>query len=190
MIRFGETWAELSEAGRKVITRRMDFDSIPEQIAFLRQMVNVYAGTSWAKETALKIIREADCPARNHACYAMAIAEAIQRRIRYIREYPETFQTPPRTWEIRAGDCDDFTTLTGTLLETLGIRAELVGMKIGGKWGPLKWRHVFPRALVTARGRLHRMPLDGTLRNTPVRQLANPITRSLARGLKVETFVV
>lgn len=185
MIKFGETWAELSEAGRKVITRRMDFDSIPEQIAFLRSMVNVYAGTSWAKETALRIIREADCAARNHACYAMAIAEAVQGRIRYIREYPETFQTPPRTWEIRAGDCDDFTTLTGTLLETLGIRSEIVGMKISGKW-----RHVFPRALVMARGQLRRMPLDGTLRSTPVRQMANPITRSLARGLKVETFVV
>jgi len=187
VIKFGETWSELSETGRKVVTRRMDFDSIPEQIAFLRQMIQVYAGTAWAKETALRIIREADCPARNHACYAMAIAEAVQKRIRYIREYPETFQTPPRTWEIRAGDCDDFTTTEGTLLETLGIRNEVVGMKISGKW-----RHVFLRALIEVPGRrgLRRMPLDATLRNTPVRQMANPITRSLARGLKVETFVV
>lgn len=185
MIKFGETWAELSETGRRVVTRRMDFDSIPEQIAFLRQMIQVYSGTAWSKERALEIIRAADCPARNHACYAMAIAEAVQRRIRYIREYPETFQTPPRTWEISAGDCDDFTTLTGSLLETLGIRNEVVGMKIAGKW-----RHVFIRALIETPRGLRRMPLDGTLRNTPVRQMANPITRSLARGLKVETFVV
>lgn len=185
MIKFGETWAELNEQGRKVITRRADFDSIPEQISFLRTMVQVYAGTSWAKETALQIIREANCAARNHACYAMAIAEAVQKRIRYIREYPETFQSPPRTWEIRAGDCDDFTTTEGTLLETLGIRNEIVGMKIGGKW-----RHVFIRALIQTPRGLQRMPLDATLRNTPVRKMANPITRSLARGLKVETFVV
>jgi hypothetical protein len=185
VIKFGETWAELSETGQRVISRRMDFDSIPEQIAFLRQMVSVYAGTSWAKETALQIIREANCPARNHACYALAIAEAVQKRIRYIREYPETFQTPPRTWRIRAGDCDDFTTTTNTLWETLGIRNEIVGMKIAGKW-----RHVFSRALIESPRGLLRVPLDGTLRNTPVRQMANPITRSLARGLTVETFVV
>lgn len=183
-IKAGETWAELSATGKKVITQRLDFASIQEQIAFLRQMINVYRGTSWAKELALQLIR--DAPHRNKAAYAMAIAEAVQARVKYVNEYPETFQTPPRTWDLRAGDCDDFTTLIGSLIETLGITVEVVGMKVDGKW-----RHVFPRALVPGRGgKLLRMYLDATIRDTPVRAMVNPITRSLARGFTVDTFTL
>lgn len=184
MIKAGETWSELDQQGKKVVSQRLDFDSIPEQIAFLRTMINVYRGTTWAKELALQLVR--DCEHRNKACYAMAIAEAVQGRVKYINELPETFQTPVRTWNLRAGDCDDFTTLIGTLIETLGITVEVVGMKINGKW-----RHVFPRALVPGRdGKLRRMVLDATIKGTPVRQMVNPITRSLARGYTVDTFTL
>lgn len=184
MIKVGETWAELSESGKKVITKRLDFASIQEQIAFLRQMVNVYRGTSWAKELALKLI--ADCEHRNKACYALAIAKAVQARVKYINEFPETFQTPPRTWDLQAGDCDDFTTLIGSLIETLGIGVEVVGMKVNGKW-----RHVFPRALIPgAGGKVLRMNLDATMKNTPVERMVNPITKSIARGYTVDTFTL
>jgi hypothetical protein len=153
---------------------------------FLRNMVNVYRGTTWAKETALEIIRSANCPPRNKACAALKIAEAVQERIRYINEYPETFQTPPRTWDLMAGDCDDFTTLIASLIESQGITVQVVGMKFDGKW-----RHVFPRALIPGPGgRSLPMYLDATQRNTPVRQLVNPITKALKRGFKIDTFVL
>lgn len=183
-------WQEVSGSGQVVTTRRAEFGSVPEQLAFLRKMIDTYRGTTWARELALELTK--DCEHRNKACYALAIAKAVQARIRYVNEYPEVFQSPRRTWELRAGDCDDFTSLTGSLIESLGIPTEVVGMKMPGPGGRGKpaWRHVFIRALIDGPGgRRLPMPLDGTLRNTPVETLTNPITRAIARGLTVETIV-
>jgi hypothetical protein len=179
-------WLEEEPGGGTVPMAWADFSSIPEQLRYLRSMIDVYRGTQWARRLALEIVRGAGCEARNHACMALAIGEWVQQRIAYVREFPERFQTPPRTVKDGAGDCDDHTTLIGSLAESLGIPVEVVGMKVDGKW-----KHVFARAQIEGKGRTRLpMPLDSTLRNTPIRQLANPITRALDRGMKVETLTV
>lgn len=180
-----ETWSELSRTGRQVRTTRLDFESIPAQLQYLRQMIDVYRGTTWAREHALEILREKNTPDRNKAAMAVDIAEAVQERVAYINERPERFQTPPNTWETRAGDCDDHTTLIGTLLEAVGIPVQVVGMKVDGSW-----KHVFPRALIQIPGgKSLPMPLDTTLRDTPVRRMVNPILRAREKGMRVETMV-
>lgn len=177
-------WSELEPDGEFCVMRWAQFASIPEQLGYLRNMIDVYRGTHWARSTALEIVRAAGCETRNQACMALAIAEAVKARVQYVREFPERFQTPPRTWKDRAGDCDDFTTTEGALMESIGIATRVVGMKVNDKW-----RHVYVEAMIEVPGgRKLPMPLDATLRNTPLRELANPITRALARGMKVETL--
>jgi hypothetical protein len=179
-------WTEIGADGQPVAMRWAEFGSIPEQLDYLRKMIDVYRATTWARKTAMEIIRAAQCEARNHACFALAIGEAVQSRIMYVREFPERFQTPPNTWADQAGDCDDFTTLIGSLLESVGVQVKVVGMKVNGKW-----RHVYPVAQIEGPGgKKLPMNLDATLRGVPVREMANPITRALERGMVVETLVL
>lgn len=189
MFKVREQWAEMGDDGRIVTRTRVDFGSIQEQLVYLRRMVDVWRGMEWTRQKAMKIIREANCEDRNKACYALEIAKAVQHQVRYVNELPETFQVPRYTWDHGFGDCDDHSTLIASLIESLGIRVDLVGMKVRGEW-----KHVFPRALIPSGGRELPMPLDTTLKGVPVRDVAllreqNPIARAQARGWDVETFI-
>lgn len=178
-------WSELGAGGRMVPHRMAEFGSVEDQLTYLKRMIETYRATGWAREKALQIIREAEVSDFKKARQAVAIAEWVQKNIRYVNELPETFQTPPRTVEIGAGDCDDHTTLIGSLCENLGIPIEVVGMKVNGRWA-----HVFPRAIVKgADGKPLTMPLDTTMQGTPITRFVDPISRVRAQGKKVETFI-
>jgi hypothetical protein len=159
------------------------FKSIPEQLWTLRKVIEVYRGKEWSREIAIRIIR-ARCPQKNQVCQALAIADAVQRRTYYVKERPERFQFPKRTWKLKAGDCDDFTTLIGSLCESIGIPIEVWGLKVDHLW-----RHVYPVALIQAGHRMLRLPLDATMR-APVWERRNPIQVAIERGHTVETLVI
>ena len=179
------TWGEVATNGRRVIHRWADFGSIEDQLQYLRTMVDIYRATTFARELSLRIVTEAGAPMFNKPAQAVAIAEWVKNNIRYVNEFPETFQTPPRTVEIEAGDCDDHTTLIATLCENLGIPMEVVGMKVNGTW-----KHVFPVALFRNRqGKEIPMPLDSTLKNHAIKDFVNPAQMVRAQGKKVELFV-
>jgi hypothetical protein len=182
-----ETFAEIGPVtGLKVITQRAHFGSIAEEVRFLRRMVDAWRGRAWTRETATQIVfREAACAPKVRLCHALAVGDWVKQNITYVNEYPETFQTPRRTVELGAGDCDDATILIASLLEAIGIRTEIVGMKVDGKW-----RHVFPRAIVRLRdGRHILVPIDVTI-DAPLREFPDPVARTRARGMKVDTYVV
>jgi hypothetical protein len=185
MFRVKRRWDEIGAEGETVRHAHADFNSIEEQLIYLRKMIEVYRATTFARLLALNIIKEANVPDRNKAAQAVAIAEWVRKNIRYVNELPETFQTPPRTVKVAAGDCDDHTTLIGSLCESIGIPIEVVGLKVDGVW-----QHVFPRAVLQAPGgKIVRMPLDSTIKDAEIRDFANPVKRLLDRGKKVETFV-
>ena len=155
--------------------RRMKFANQAEQIAFLRAMVNRYRANQLIREKAHKITE--NVPDRARALQAVAIAKWVQENIRYVNEGIETFQSPVRTLTYRVGDCDDFTTLVGSLLESIAIPAELVGLEWKGQF-----RHIFPRAIVKdSSGKSIRLPLDATLKQS-VTKLTNPIAIAIKRG--------
>lgn len=185
MFRIKRRWGELGADGQVVRHAMADFGSIEEQLTYLRRMIETWRATSWTRLLALKIINDAHVADRNKPAQAVAIAEWVRANIRYVNELPETFQTPKRTFENQAGDCDDHTTLIGSLCENLGIPIEVVGLKVDGIW-----QHVFPRALIEAPGKkIIKMPLDSTIKDAEIRQLVNPITRLQQRGKRVEVFI-
>jgi len=178
-------WNELGSEGQTVRHVMADFGSVEEQLLYLRQMIETWRGTTWARELALKILNEAQVPDRNKAAQAVAIAEWVRKNIRYVNELPETFQTPKRTVETQAGDCDDHTTLIGSLCENIGIPIQVTGLKVNGVW-----QHVYPRAILQLPdGKIIKMPLDSTIRDSEIRAFANPIKRLMDRGKKVHVFV-
>ncbi len=157
---------------------KIEFHSQAEQIAFLRQMVNRYAGNPLIHDKAIDIVFNiAKCPPKAKLCQAVAIGRWVQTHITYVNEGVETFQTPVRTLTYRFGDCDDFATLTASLCQALGMQTELCGLEWGGMY-----RHIFARVVIPVPGAgERRIPLDGTL-NEDVRTLPNPVTISIARG--------
>ena len=166
-------------SGRSAFKSAVMFRDQAEQVRWLRAMVDRYRGDTLIHDKAADIaFNWASCPTtptggdKARLCQAVAIGRWVQQNIRYVNEGAETFQSPVRTLTARIGDCDDFTTLVCALLESIGIRSELVGLQWGGSF-----RHIFPRAVIGGR----RIPLDATL-SMDVAQLTNPIAISLARG--------
>jgi transglutaminase-like putative cysteine protease len=160
--------------GDEVSQRVLRVRSQPDQIRFLRQMVNQYRQLYAIRARARDIVfRQWVNPPKDKASQAIACARWVQDNITYVEEMPEVFQTPTHTIATGYGDCDDFVTLTGSLIESIGIESELVGMHYRGEY-----RHIFCRAVMPNGVRI---PLDATL-NAPVEHLTNPIALAQDRG--------
>jgi transglutaminase superfamily protein len=160
-------------SGRSGYRSQVMFPSQEDQIAWLRAMVDRYKGNSLIAEKARHIVfDESGCPAKDKMCQATAIGRWVQKNVIYVNEGVETFQSPVRTLTYRRGDCDDFATLIASLLESIGIPSQLVGVEWAGSM-----RHIFPRAIINGK----RVPLDATL-NEDVGLYTNPIDISIARG--------
>jgi hypothetical protein len=160
------------------------FRGIEDEAAFLRKMVEATRGDLSLKELALNIVRDASVESRDELGQAAAIGKWAQENIYYVHEAVEFFQRPKTTLRLKAGDCDDFTTLIVSLLQTLGIGGRLVLMKVNGRWA-----HIFPVAVVNIRGKgMHRVPLDATLRRNEhhTEDFPSPVAIAQKRGDSVE----
>ncbi len=162
--------------------KRLRFPNQAAQVVFLRQMVDEYRSNQLIRQKAQQIVFEIyKCKPRDRLSHCMAVARWVQEHITYVNEGEETFQTPVATLTQRYGDCDDFTTLIGSLLESIGIRCQVVALEWDGEF-----RHVFPRAVLDGLGPDGGplfLPLDATLEGGPVGDpLQNPIAILAGRG--------
>lgn len=155
----------------------VEFEGIDEQLRFLRKMVSKYRMQANIRDLAMKIIRDAGVPERDKKEQALAIASWVQANVYYVHELPERFATPDETLRTKAGDCDDQTVLTASMLEAVGIPTKLVCMSINGRWA-----HIYSAAILTSKGTL--LPLDTTMKS-PVYDMANPIEVAQSKGKKV-----
>ncbi len=182
---------ETSIAGDRVAHRRAVFSSQRAAIDFLRDVVDQYRAAYAVRARARDIVfRQAQCRPRDQLCHAIAIGRWVQDNVTYVNELPEVFQTPTTTVATGYGDCDDFTVLICSLLESIGIASELVGLEWTEKderGRPLKmFRHIFPRAIIP--GMRAPVPLDATL-TTPIEQLTDPVKVARAMGKDAQTYV-
>lgn len=159
----------------------VDFTSVDEQLRFLRKLVEKYRQSPMIRDLAVKTILDAGCPMKDKRSQALAIGTWVQDNIYYVLELPERFATPEETLRAKAGDCDDMTTLTGAMLESIGIPSLLVAMKID-----YRLSHIFPGALMPS-GKL--LPLDSTLK-FPVRNVVNPCDHAKSKGKRVSLKIV
>lgn len=183
LVNFGAPVLESSSVtGATVTSRKVRFASQPEQIVWLRGMVDQYRATHLVRSRARDIaFRQRGCPVKDQVCQALAIAGWVQDTITYVAEMPETFQTPTTTVSEGYGDCDDFSTLIASMCESIGIATELVGMEWGA--GAARYyRHIFPRAVIGVGTRLYRVPLDATISET-IDGTQDPIRIAIARGV-------
>lgn len=187
---FGSPLVEPTPTTGEVVTlRRVKFSSQPEQIVFLRKMVDGYRGMNEIRQRARDIVfRQYGCTPKDHPQHALAVGSWVHRNVTYVQEIPEVFQTPLTTLYERYGDCDDFVTLICSLLESVGVETELVGMEWAGSDGDRSFRHIFPRARIHRRGQIFRIPLDATICD-PIEENKDPIRVALAKGAKLRLFI-
>jgi transglutaminase-like putative cysteine protease len=112
-------------------------------MAYMRQMVRdaVIDPQQRIRELALRII-----PSSQWVDQIRAIQQWVQSHIRYVRDPPdqELVQTPQKTVEYAAGDCDDQSVLTAALLTAIGHPMRFVAF--GFKGGELS--HVVSQTLI------------------------------------------
>jgi hypothetical protein len=169
---------------------RLTFPNQAAQVVWLRRMVDHYRGEPLLRAKAHQIVFElARCQPRDRLCHCIAIARWVQDNITYVNEGIETFQSPVETLTSRYGDCDDFTTLIASLVESIGIPCQLVALEWDGEY-----RHIFPRAVLSGLGpggTPLELPLDATLTGGPVgAPLQNPLLILAKRGTPVRQLAL
>jgi len=118
----------------------------------MRAFVNQYKTAPEIRELALQLTR--NLPQKAFSEEVRAIAEFVKNRIRYTRDINgvETVQSPLKTLEYGAGDCDDKATLLAALLESVGCETRfhalgfsrgdvshvLLECEINGQWVALE----------------------------------------------------
>lgn len=100
-------------------------------LKIMSRIVNRYKSSVPLRELALNIIR--DVPgSKNFAGQAERLQNYVRYQIQYVKDITgiETVQTPDRTLQNRAGDCDDQAVLLATLLESVGHPTRFVAIKL------------------------------------------------------------
>lgn len=112
-------------------------------MAYMRQIVReaIIDPAQRIRELALQII-----PSSAWVDQIRAIQQWVQSHVRYVRDPPdqELVQTPQKTLEYRAGDCDDQSVLVCALLTAIGHPCRLIAFGFNG--GELS--HVVSQTLI------------------------------------------
>ena len=122
----------------------------------MRRLVREYKTALPIRQTALAVTN--GLPQKDWMGEVRNLHAFVRDHIRYVRDVNgvETIQTPLRTLENEAGDCDDKSTLLASLLESIGYPTRFVAMA----FRPGKYSHVLPEVRVGRRW----IPLETTER--------------------------
>ena len=122
----------------------------PQVYALAREVLTKKVGDEWA------------IPEKDHRKEVEALYWEVRKRVRYTWDPTDydAFQTPRKTLALKAGDCDDFVSLLGALLRSVGhkVRSRIVQTQ-----GESTWNHIYLAVLVNGKW----MPLDPTVKNDP-----------------------
>lgn len=109
----------------------------PEVYAFTRAALTKRCGSDWCvreKDT----LKEAD-----------AIFQAVRRNVRYTSDIAgiDTYQSPSKTLRLKAGDCDDYSSLICSMLLSAGIpcRFKVIRTKDSNDWNHIYAQAGLPR---------------------------------------------
>lgn len=151
--------------GRPVRSTLVTFPDIKAIARFLRAMVTEYRQSPIVRRAAIDAIRACGAREKDKLGQAVGIATWVKQRLYYIHEANEVFATPEATLREKSGDCDDFTTLQCSMMESIGIPSKMNLMRIGSSW-----KHIYPSMMYRRPGSLElpkNVPLDATLNVWP-----------------------
>ena len=110
------------------------------------------------RTTALSIVQ--DLPNKLYIAEVEQVWQWVKNNIRYTKDVAgvETLQTPERTLQLQAGDCDDQASLLGALLESIGHPTRFIALA----FRPGHYSHVLLETRVGYRNKTIWVPLETT----------------------------
>lgn len=120
----------------------------------MRRLVREYKTALPIRQTAVALTN--GVPQKDWIGEARRVFSFVKDHIRYVKDVSgvETIQTPLRTLQNEAGDCDDKATLLAALLESIGHPTRFVAMA----FRPGNYSHVLPEVRIGRRW----VPLETT----------------------------
>jgi len=115
-------------------------------------------GSPYVRQAALDAVRGLD----RGMDEISSIFEYVKNTIEFRGEYAETIQTPQVTLLLGAGDCDDHSTLTAAMLESLGFETRFNTISTGAD--PDAFTHVYTE--VKDKTTRNWLPIDTTVRTS------------------------
>lgn len=114
-VRFGET-----PTSQKLVGIPSGSAGVDTTLRYMAAFVNAYKIHPEIRELSLRLISH--LPQKDTAGEVAALFDYVKYHIRYVRDIHnvETVQTPLKTLEYAAGDCDDKSTLLATMLASIG----------------------------------------------------------------------
>jgi transglutaminase-like putative cysteine protease len=142
----------MSNLRAKVVNIGDGREGVSDTLRLMRSLVKEYKKNPTIRHLALDIVRDVD--QKDFIGEAERIHAFVRDRIQYRKDIRgvETVQTPLATLKIRQGDCDDKSTLSAALLESIGHPSRFVAVgplpnlyshvlvetRIGRKWVPFE----------------------------------------------------
>jgi transglutaminase-like putative cysteine protease len=110
----------------------------------MASLVRQYRKTLPIRQLALEIVGHVPGH-KNFAGMAAAVCRYVRDNVQYVRDVRdvETIQTPLKTLDLMAGDCDDQSILVASLLEAVGFNTRFLAIKTAAN-GP--FLHVVSQA--------------------------------------------
>lgn len=106
---------------------------IADTLRYMKQATDQFKTHPQIRELALRLTR--NLQQKDYHAEIKTLFDYVQKRIRYVKDINgvETLQTPIKTLEYGAGDCDDKSMLLAALVESLGhqTRFRAIGMRPG-----------------------------------------------------------
>lgn len=135
-----------------------------ETLSLMRRMALEGAKDPSVRDTAIWIVGQAVAPAHNPLAQLGALFRFVRDQVLFIGDVRnvETLQTPAKTLEIGAGDCDDRATLLVALARSIGIAADFTFRVVAAN--PAN-RGAFSHVYAVARINGRKIAMDPTYRS-------------------------
>jgi hypothetical protein len=146
---------------------QISLDQIPQgylgterTVEHIKALIQEGAKDFYVRQKAIDILLERRVKPKDYAGEIKALFEWVQQNVRYTKDpfRVEVLHSARRMLELRAGDCDDMTTLLGAMLEAIGhpVRLVLAGPD---PLRPLLFSHIYLEAYLKGRW----IPMDATM---------------------------
>jgi hypothetical protein len=121
-------------------------------IAAMRRLIEEGKKDPVVRELAIDILRRARIKAYDFAGEARAIYNSVLRNMRFTRDVrgKETLHSARELVRLRMGDCDDFTILMCSLLESVGLATQIKTVA-NDERDPQTFTHVFPEVRINGK---------------------------------------
>jgi hypothetical protein len=134
--------AELDSFGDTEIVETHDENvyGVMGRLNRMKQMIEDGKTSPRIRQLVGRVVR--NCPERDQMCELKAIHNYIAEHTRFLEDTRdiEVFAEPELTLKFSAGDCDDLSILSASMLESAGFKTQLVAV------GNNQYEHVFVRA--------------------------------------------